>query len=84
MSNVFVLQHVHATDDEQEDIKLIGVYSTRELAEAAVSRLSRVSGFCDMPDGFHIDEYQLDRDHWTEGYVAVAKCAEATTNGAAH
>ena len=48
---------------------LIGVYSTLARARAAVARLRPQPGFRDAPDGFHVEEYQLDTDHWTEGYV---------------
>lgn len=68
---VFVLQHVHVINDGEEDVQLIGVYSTRELAEQAVARLRSQPGFCDTPEGFSIDEYPVDQDHWTEGYVTV-------------
>jgi hypothetical protein len=71
MASVFVLQHVHSREDGDEDIKLIGVYSSREKAEGAIMRLSRLSGFSDAPDGFHVDEYRVDQDHWVEGYVAA-------------
>ena len=72
MASVFVLQHVHSREDGVEDIKFIGVYSTRDKAQAAVARLSRLPGFVDAPDGFSIDEYRVDQDHWAEGYVAAA------------
>jgi homoserine kinase type II len=68
---VFVLQHVHTFDDGEEDVKMIGVYSSRGQAEAAVERLSTRPGFSDTPEGFEIDPYVLDKDHWTEGYVTV-------------
>jgi hypothetical protein len=71
MASVFVLQHVHTQEDGAEDVKFIGVYSSRERADAAVARLGRLPGFADTPDGFHIDEYRVDQDHWAEGYVAV-------------
>jgi hypothetical protein len=72
MASVFVLQHVHSREDGVEDVKFIGVYSSREKAEAAVSRLSLQAGFSDAPDGFNVDEYRVDQDHWAEGYVAAA------------
>ncbi len=72
MASVFVVQHVHTREGDVEDVKFIGVYSSRAKADAAVARLSRLPGFCDAPDGFHIDEYRLDQDHWAEGYVTVA------------
>lgn len=71
MPSVFVLQHVHLTEDDVEDVKFIGVYSSRENAQAAVERLGHVPGFLDVPDGFHIDEYQVDQDHWGEGYAVA-------------
>jgi homoserine kinase type II len=71
MVNVFVLQHVHTGDEGVEDVKFIGVYSSREKAEAAVRRLSAQPGFSDTADGFHIDEYQVDQDQWSEGYVVA-------------
>jgi hypothetical protein len=66
---VFLLWHVHKFPDGEEDEKLIGVYSSRELAEQARERVSLQLGFRDAPDGFLIDPYKLDEDHWTEGYV---------------
>lgn len=72
MASVFVLQHVHSQDDGAEDVKFIGVYSSREKAREAVTRLARLPGFADDPDGFHIDEYCVDQDHWAEGFVTVA------------
>ena len=72
MARVYVLQHLHAVDDEAEDVKLIGVYSSRENAQAAITRLVMVPGFSESPAGFHIDEYQVDKDQWVEGYSTLA------------
>ena len=72
MASVFVLQHVHTLEDGTEDVKFIGVYSSREKAEAAVAHLGRQPGFSGAPEGFHVDEYRVDQDHWVEGYVTVA------------
>lgn len=65
---VFILQHVHELEDD-EDVKMIGVYSTCETAEQAIQRMLIQPGFSGAPDGFHISRYRLDDDHWTEGYV---------------
>ena len=67
-----MLQHVHSIDDGTEDVKFIGVYSARATAQAAIARLSQAPGFSEVPDGFHIDEYQVDKDQWVEGYSTVA------------
>jgi hypothetical protein len=68
---VFVLQHVHRLDNGEEDIKMIGVYSSLEQAEEAIKRLSAKPGFSDSPEGFVVDRYILNEDCWTEGYITV-------------
>jgi len=69
--DVYVLQHVHEIEPDQEDVKLIGVYSTEDEVKKAVERLKGQPGFCDTPQGFHIGRHTLDRDNWTEGYITV-------------
>jgi len=71
MDGVFVLWHVHDLGDGEEDSKLIGIYRSREDAEAAKSRIGLQPGFVDTPEGFIIDLYRLNQDHWTEGYTTV-------------
>ena len=65
--NVFILWHVHQTESDEEDSKLIGVYSTEQLAEAARERSRHLPGFRDLPDAFVINRYDVDSDHWTAG-----------------
>ncbi len=72
MTKVYVLQHVPSAEDGGEDVKFIGVYSSRENAKAAIARLTRAPGFSDEPAGFHIDEYQVDNDQWVEGFATLA------------
>ena len=71
MGNVFVLWHTHFDEslDEGEDVKLIGVYSTKELAENALVRMSKVEGFRDHTAGCEISEYKIDKDNWTAGFI---------------
>jgi len=69
---VFVLQHVNEPPTGGEDLKLIGIYSSNALAEAARERLSSKPGFSNAVDGFLIDRYEVDKDHWAEGYATVA------------
>jgi hypothetical protein len=82
MKSVFVVQHLHVLQGGEEDVKLIGVYRTAEVARAAIERLSVQPGFCDYPltvsplvddneQGFYLDEYELDKDHWCEGFITV-------------
>ena len=68
---VYLLQHSYEVMDD-EDVKVIGVYSSEMAARAAIERLKEQPGFRDHPDGFHVDRYPLDKDHWTEGFVDVS------------
>ncbi len=49
MVNVFILQHVHEFGDDREYVKIIGIYSTKTLAEAAKARMLSQPGFIDAP-----------------------------------
>jgi hypothetical protein len=69
VKNIFLLWHVRADDPHKEDAKLIGTYASRELASAAISRLTPQPGFVDYPAGFEISDYEINKDHWSEGFV---------------
>jgi len=68
MSVVFLLWHSRETGDGESNDKLVGVYSSREGAEAAIERKLVFPGFRDHPKRFAIDPYTLDRDAWSEGF----------------
>jgi hypothetical protein len=65
---VYPLWHVYVRESGEEEQKLIGIYSTRANAEAAIERLKDKPGFKDYPQCFEIFEHTLDRDGWTEGF----------------
>ncbi|MCG8926962.1 hypothetical protein [Lentzea sp. CC55] len=60
-----------AHEEEGDDVKLLGVYSSRENASARIERAKELEGFCDEPACFYIDEYMLDEDEWTTGFIVV-------------
>ncbi|HET9400083.1 MAG TPA: hypothetical protein VFO34_03945 [Candidatus Acidoferrales bacterium] len=70
MDSVFLLWYVlPSPDTENENELLIGVYSAEEEARAAIKRLQRKPGFVTALDGFQIHPYELNKDHWKEGFV---------------
>lgn len=71
MKTVYVLQHSHELDGCDETA-MIGVYSSEQMALAAIERLCHQPGFKEYPGCFFIDPYQLDEDHWVEGFVIVS------------
>lgn len=50
---------------------LIGVYSSEEDARAAAKRLRAKPGFVEFPQGFQIAPYEIDQDHWVDGFKFV-------------
>ena len=68
---VYLLHHVREVSADEEDAKLIGVYSSRKAAEEAQARSSKLPGFKKYPDGFVIDRYVINCDAWTSGFVTV-------------
>jgi len=56
MENLLLLWHPHFGEslDGGEDVKLIGGYSTKELAENALARMFNVEGFRNHTADFEI------------------------------
>ncbi len=65
---VYLLQHERESEDGGEHVKVIGIYSTEDLAKAAIEELRAVAGFRDYPEGFNISRYPIDKTHWQEGF----------------
>ena len=68
MDPLFALLH---SLPETGRVKIVGIYSSRALAEAAQERSRLLPGFAEEPDGFTIDQYEIDRDHWSRGFVRL-------------
>jgi hypothetical protein len=66
VERAFLVQHERSDDGH---VKIVGIYSSPSKADAAIQRLRDQPGFRDFPDGFTVDAYELDEDHWAEGFV---------------
>ena len=72
MGAVYILQHSYEVgeDGQFDEMKMIGVYSSRESAEKTIVRYKMLSGFKDYPIScFYISKYEIDKDHWTDGFI---------------
>ena len=67
----FAAFHNYEDENGDEQIKFIGIFSTKKKAEAAVEILKRMQGFADYPLGFSIDYHPFDRTGWSEGFVHI-------------
>ena len=77
---VYVVQHVHTAPNDEEDVKMIGVYASQQAAAEAVARLTIQPGFCDHPDGFDISPYEMNKDHWVEGFISWKEAMRGIEN----
>ena len=68
MDPLYVLLH---SLPETGKVKVIGIYSSKALAEAAETRARLLPGFAEEPDGFTIEQYGVDQDHWPRGFVRL-------------
>lgn len=71
MNSVFLLQHSYEVKREHEvvdETKILGIYSSREKAERAIGKYKLLPGFNSYPNDFYIDEYELDKSFWIEGF----------------
>ena len=73
MDYVFLLWHSYELDDGSEETKLLGVYSSEEIANNKIAEYRRLPGFCDHLDGFEIAKYKVNIDQWKEGFVTQSE-----------
>jgi hypothetical protein len=73
MTTVFMLSHTHEFDDGHEDVKIIGMYSSKTKAEDALAKVQDQPGFRSYPAGFSIDEWSVDSNviGWLDGFVTA-------------
>jgi homoserine kinase type II len=68
MISVYLLQHSYE-NESTEVTKIIGIYSSRERAELILEKYKALPGFKEYPESFNIDEYEIDKDNWVEGFI---------------
>ena len=77
---LYIVEHLHILYDDVEDIKFLGVFSTKEKAEKAIQILSKQPGFKDFPkiiddndiEDFYIIKVVVDEiAEWKEGFTTV-------------
>jgi len=67
-AEVHLLWYVREREQEEDIELLIGVYESVQDANAAIERLRIKAGFADFPQGFEIATYEINKDHWTDGF----------------
>lgn len=62
---------VYLDEQDGDDVKLLGVYSSRQRAERRIAEARLLPGFADEPECFMLAESTVDEDRWTEGFKTV-------------
>ncbi len=73
---IYHLEHVYVwlneVDEEIDEVKYIGTFSTRENAIKVIEELKGLKGFKDHPvECFQIHEDTLDSYEWREGFSSL-------------
>lgn len=70
---VYLLQHAPLNEEEDDflydEIKIIGIFSSKELAQQEIEKLVKLPGFINQSNAFIIGPYELNQDYWAEGFV---------------
>jgi len=72
MKEVYLLTHSYdyGVEAEHSEVKIIGIYSTFELAKKTVEYYKTLPGFREFEDEcFCINNYKLNSSEWAEGFV---------------
>lgn len=78
LPSVYLLQHVAREGSDDEDVKVLGIYSNERKAKRAIVRFVKLPGFKRYPKGFYVDRYQLDESNWTEGFLTMRSRSDPT------
>ena len=73
METVHVVRHIARVNTDTEHEKFIGIFKTKEDADAAIALLSDKSGFKDPGGEWRNVEYKLNEMEWLEGYVGESE-----------
>ncbi len=69
---VFFLEHYYEDSDGEEIVHEIGVFSTYEKANEALTRYKNKRGLNLYPDEFNIDTFVVNKDiGWLDGFITV-------------
>ncbi|MFI7430176.1 hypothetical protein ACIBPB_24545 [Micromonospora sp. NPDC049836] len=60
-------------EEDGDDLKLLGVYSSAARAEDRIQRARNLPGFRDEPDCFLVSGHTVDQDQWNDGFVSIPR-----------
>jgi hypothetical protein len=70
LGKVYLLQHVHESSGV-DDVKIIGIFRGESDAGEILRCLKSKPGFASYIEGFSIDEYELNKCYWQDGFDTI-------------
>ena len=58
----YVVKHFREVEIGGVDVKFIGIFSSKDLADDAIQNHKKLNGFIDYPNGFRVKVYNLSDD----------------------
>jgi len=58
-------------EEDGDNLKILGVYSTEQRALDRIDRARSFPGFADEPDCFMTSRYVVDQDQWDDGFISI-------------
>ena len=74
LNKVYLLQHSYdyGKESEHQETKILGIYSSKEIAEQMIKEYSVLPGFNEFDEAcFYIDEYEINKKEWVTGFVQL-------------
>ena len=71
---VYRLTHTYNVGEDKyyEEVRIIGLYSTKKKAREAMKEYMKKRGFKSHIDGFWIDKWEVDKHfEWGDGFISV-------------
>ena len=66
---IFIVYGIREQQDADDEVRIIGVYSSSERAWSAIDDLPSQQEFLGKGWSFEVDQCELDKDYWTEGFI---------------
>ncbi len=71
LEKVYFLYYVYEFEDGHDEVRLLGVFSSREKAKIALQNIKKNPDCKKIKNLFSMHQVTIDKLGWTEGYVRV-------------
>jgi hypothetical protein len=76
MNKVFLATHEYENSSGCEVLKILGVFLTKDSANAAIDQIRNQEGFREHPNGFDVAEWTIGEINWPAGFISWSQALE--------